>query len=671
MFKKILIANRGEIACRIIKTAHRMGIACVAAYSEADEDALFVHMADEAICIGPAPAAQSYLSVGNILAACRASGAEAVHPGYGFLAENAAFAGAVAETGLVFIGPNRRAIAVMGDKIASKQLAREAGVATVPGIPGAIENAEQAVAIAEEIGFPVMLKASAGGGGKGMRIAYGRSDIEDGFARAQSEAASAFGDDRIFIEKFIERPRHIEIQILGDRFGNMIHLGERECSIQRRHQKILEEAPSPLVEEELRFRMGEQAIALARAVDYDSAGTVEFIVAQRHGETDFYFLEMNTRLQVEHAVTELVTGIDLVEEMIKIAAGERLDIAQADVHLKGWAIESRIYAEDPSRDFLPSTGRLVTFQPPEEGHHDGITLRHDTGVVEGSEITIHYDPMIGKLVTHAGDRAAAIVAEADALDQFVIDGISHNISFLAALMQNERFKSGTLSTDFMADEYPHGFAPRVPDGGELDRLAAVAASIDHVMRTRQKLISGQMARTHPRVSSPERCVMFGRQRIDLTVDEGDEGLLIRMAENEQAYLCQSEWGAGMKVWAGMIDDEPVYVQVRPRLNYLGLRWRGMAVEAAVYSRREAELAALMRDGQAAEETKILLCPMPGLVKAILVTPGQAVKAGDALCIIEAMKMETMLRAECDATVREVLVAEGTSLAIDAPIMDFA
>ncbi len=668
MFKKILIANRGEIACRIIKTAHRMGIACVAAYSEADRDAPFVGMADEAICIGPAPAAEFYLAIDKIVTACRTTGAEAVHPGYGFFSERPAFADALQEAGVSFIGPNRRALAMMGDKIAAKQLAHAAGVATLPGFLDAIADAAQAVAIAEEIGYPVMLKATAGGGGKGMRIAYDARDIETGFARAQSEAASAFGDDRIFIEKFIEHPRHIEIQILADRFGNIIHLGERECSIQRRHQKMVEEAPSPLVDEELRSRMGEAAIALAKAVDYDFAGTVEFIVEPTGG--GFYFLEMNTRLQVEHPVTELVTGIDLVEEMIKIAAGERLALTQVDVHLKGWAIESRICAEDPSRDFLPSTGRLVTFRPPAEGHHDGVTLRHDTGVVEGSEISIHYDPMIGKLITHAGDRAGAIAAQADALDQFVIEGISHNIPFLAALMQNQRFKSGALSTDFIALEYPQGFAPRLPEGDELDRLAAVAASIDHVMKARQRLISGQMARLRPVVLSPERSVTLGQTRIDVVIDEGDDGLLVRMAASGQAYLCQSDWGAGMRVWAGTIDQEPTYVQVRPRLNSFVLHWRGIVVEACVYSRRAAELAALMRETKAVDLTKTLRCPMPGLVKAILVKPGQAVKQGDTLCIIEAMKMEMMLRAERDAVVREIHVGEGASLGVDAVIMEF-
>ncbi|QXX73800.1 acetyl-CoA carboxylase biotin carboxylase subunit [Methylovirgula sp. HY1] len=668
MFKKILIANRGEIACRLIKSAHRMGIACVAVYSEADRKAPHVAMADEAICIGPAPAAQSYLAIDRIIAACHASGAEAVHPGYGFLSESAAFAREVEEAGLVFIGPNVRAIALMGDKIAAKQLAHDAGVSTLPGCLDVIEDAAQAADIAGEIGYPVMFKASAGGGGKGMRIAYEQSEVAAAFARARSEAASAFGDDRIFIEKFIEHPRHIEIQILGDKFGNIIHLGERECSIQRRHQKIVEEAPSPCVDDGLRFRMGEQAIALARAVAYDSAGTVEFILEQRGDASQFYFLEMNTRLQVEHPVTELVTGIDLVEAMIKIAAGERLAYAQSDVHLRGWAVESRICAEDPSRDFLPSAGRITRFHPPKEGHRDGVTLRHDTGVVEGSEISTHYDPMIGKLITHAGDRAAAVAAQADALDQFTLEGISHNIPFLAALMQNARFKAGALSTDFITSEYPHGFASRPPTGDEIDLLAAVAASFDHVLRARQMLMSGRIAPLHAVGSAAERSVMFGRMRIDVVIDEGDDGLLIRMVENGQARLCQSNWGAGMKVWTGTVDGTKIFVQVRPHRDHYVLSWRGISVEAAVYSRHAAEFIALMPEMKVIARSNDVRSPMPGLVKAILVQAGQAVKTGDGLCIIEAMKMEMMVRAEQDATIRTIDVAEGASLGLDALIM---
>src|SRR5579864_8302193 len=451
MFKRILIANRGEIACRIIKTARRMGIATVAVYSEADRNALHVEMADEAVLIGPPPAAQSYLVIDKIVAACKESGAEAVHPGYGFLSERAAFAAALAKAGIVFIGPNPIAIAAMGDKIESKRAAAAAKVATVPGYLGVIEDDKQAEKIADEIGYPVMIKASAGGGGKGMRIAHSRAELKEGFARARSEAKSSFGDDRVFIEKFITDPRHVEIQVLGDKHGHVIHLGERECSIQRRNQKVIEESPSPLIDGKTRVKMGEQAVALAKAVGYDSAGTVEFVAGQ---DKSFYFLEMNTRLQVEHPVTELVTGIDLVEQMIHIAAGERLAIKQSDVKLSGWAIESRVYAEDPYRNFAPSIGRLIRYRPPAEDTRDGVTVRNDTGVVEGGDISIFYDPLISKLVTHARTREQAVDAQADALDAFVIEGIRHNIPFLAAIMQSPRWRAGKLSTAFIAEEFP-------------------------------------------------------------------------------------------------------------------------------------------------------------------------------------------------------------------------
>src|SRR5450759_294469 len=490
MFKRILIANRGEIACRIIKTARRMGIETVAVYSEADKDALHVEMADTAIAIGPPPAAESYLVIDKIIAACQASGAQAVHPGYGFLSEREAFAKALAAAGIVFIGPNPKAIAAMGDKIESKKAAAAAKVSTVPGHLGVIENEVEAIEIAEEIGYPVMIKASAGGGGKGMRIAHSKAEVAEGFARARSEAKSSFGDDRVFIEKFITDPRHIEIQVLGDKHGNVIYLGERECSIQRRNQKVVEEAPSPLLNEATRKKMGEQAVALAKAVGYDSAGTVEFVAAQ---DKSFYFLEMNTRLQVEHPVTELVTGIDLVEQMIRSAAGEKLALKQSDVKLTGWAVESRVYAEDPYRKFLPSTGRLTRYRPPEEPSAGGVTLRNDTGVYEGGEISIYYDPMIAKLVTHAPTREQAIDAQADALDAFVIDGIRHNIPFLAALMAHPRWRAGKLSTGYIAEEFPDGFHAIAPEGERAQVLAAVAAAIDHVLGERKRRISGQLA----------------------------------------------------------------------------------------------------------------------------------------------------------------------------------
>src|SRR3979411_2603681 len=489
MFKRILIANRGEIACRVIKTARRLGIETVAVYSDADKDALHVEMADTAVPIGPPPAAESYLIIDKIVAACRTSGAEAVHPGYGFLSEREAFPVALQAAGVVFIGPNPKAIAAMGDKIESKKAAAAAKVSTVPGHLGVIEDEIHAVKIADEIGYPVMIKASAGGGGKGMRIAHSRAEVAEGFARARSEAKSSFGDDRVFVEKFIVNPRHVEIQVLGDKHGNVIYLGERECSIQRRNQKVIEEAPSPLLDEATRRKMGEQAVALAKAVNYDSAGAVEFVAGQ---DNSFYFLEMNPRLQVEHPVTELVTGIDLVEQMIRSAAGEKLALAQKDVTLTGWAVESRVYAEDPFRNFLPSMGRLVKYRPPAETRQDGITVRNDTGVQEGGEISIHYDPMIAKLVTHAPSRTAAIEAQATALDSFYVEGIRHNIPFLSALMNHPRWRAGNLSTGYITEEFPKGFAVRTPAGEIARRRGVVAAAIDHVLGERKRQISGQM-----------------------------------------------------------------------------------------------------------------------------------------------------------------------------------
>ena len=524
--KKILIANRGEIACRIIKTARRMGIKTVAVYSEADKDALHVEMADEAVFIGPPQAAESYLLIDKIVDACKKTGAQAVHPGYGFLSEREAFPKALTAAGLVFIGPNAGAIAAMGDKIESKKAAAKAGVSTVPGHLGVIEDDKRAVKIADEIGYPVMIKASAGGGGKGMRIAHSASEVAEGFRLARAEAKSSFGDDRVFVEKFIVDPRHIEIQVLGDKHGNVIYLGERECSIQRRNQKVIEEAPSPLLDEATRRKMGEQAVALAKAVNYDSAGTVEFVAGQ---DKSFYFLEMNTRLQVEHPVTELVTGIDLVEQMIRVAAGEKLTIAQKDVTLTGWAVESRVYAEDPFRNFLPSIGRLVKYRPPAEGTTDKITVRNDTGVQEGGEISIFYDPMIAKLVTHAPSRAAAIEAQSRALDAFYIDGIRHNVPFLSAVMQHPRWKEGRLSTGFIAEEFPGGFAPRAAEGEVARRIAAVAAAIDHVIGERKRQISGQLI-GRPVTRERRRAVWLDRTEIGLDVSREDQGIAIRFVE---------------------------------------------------------------------------------------------------------------------------------------------
>ncbi len=530
-----------------------------------------------------------------------------------------------------------------------------------------VEDADQARAIADEIGYPVMIKASAGGGGKGMRIARSRGDIEDGFARAASEAKASFGDDRLFIEKLIPEPRHIEIQVLGDKHGAIIHLGERECSIQRRNQKVVEEAPSPFIDEATRRQMGEQAIALAKAVDYDSAGTVEFVVAP---DKSFYFLEMNTRLQVEHPVTELVTGVDLVEEMIKAAFGEPLSIKQQDVHLRGVAIESRIYAEDPRRNFLPSTGRLTTYRPPPEGHHAGVSLRNDSGVFEGGEISVHYDPLIAKLVTHAGDRAGAIDAQARALDQFAIDGLGHNIPFLAALMAHPRFRAGDLSTGFIAREYPNGFAPLAPEGETAHLFAIVAAAIDHQMNERKRLISGQMHAARPVRFERDRSVLIGKARHDVRVEDSDEGLLIRFEASGHIHLCVSHWAPGKPVWTGAIDNEEIAFLARPILNGYVLAHRGHVVEAYVYTRREAELAALMPEQQPLDCSKLLLCPMPGLIKSISVVAGQQVKAGETLCIVEAMKMENVLQAAQDATIRKIIAKEGDLLAVDAVIMEF-
>ncbi|MGO4869158.1 MAG: acetyl-CoA carboxylase biotin carboxylase subunit [Roseiarcus sp.] len=667
MFKKILIANRGEIACRVIKTARRMGIKTVAVYSTADKDALHVEMADEAIAIGPPAAAQSYLVIEKIVAACKETGAEAVHPGYGFLSERAAFAQALANEGIVFIGPNTRAIEAMGDKIESKRFANAAKVSTVPGFLGVIESPDHAAQIADEIGYPVMIKASAGGGGKGMRIARSRQEVAEGFARAKSEALSSFGDDRVFVEKFIVNPRHIEIQVLGDKHGNVIHLGERECSIQRRNQKVIEEAPSPLLDEETRRKMGEQAVALAKAVNYDSAGTVEFVAGQDRG---FYFLEMNTRLQVEHPVTELITGVDLVEEMIRSAYGEPLRLTQADVKLEGWAIESRVYAEDPTRGFLPSTGRLVKYRPPAEGKVEGVTVRNDTGVFEGGEISIHYDPMIAKLVTHAGDRPSAIEAQANALDAFVIDGIRHNIPFLSALMQHERWRAGRLSTGFIAEEFPDGFAPLVAAGETQTVLAAVAAHVDHVQNVRKRKISGQLREAGSLNFELKRAVLLGKTRIDVEVEPREGGVDVAFADGRKLRV-DSPWTPGEPVWRGDIEEKPVAVQVRAILNGFALAHRGVAVAARVYTRREAALAALMIERKGADQSRALLCPMPGLVKSIAVREGQEVKVGEALCMVEAMKMENVLLAERDVTVKKILAKEGDSLAVDAVIMEFA
>ncbi len=670
MFRKILIANRGEIACRVIRTAQKLGIATVAVYSEADADAMHVDMADEAIAIGPAQVSQSYLSAERIIAACKETGAEAVHPGYGFLSENADFCANLEKQGIVFIGPEPEAIRAMGDKIASKKIAAEAGVSTVPGFMDLIENADHAVKIATQIGFPVMIKASAGGGGKGLRIAWDEAEAREGFERARSEAAASFGDDRIFIEKFIEEPRHIEIQVLADSYGHCIHLGERECSIQRRNQKIVEEAPSPFLDEERREAMGAQAVTLARAVNYQSAGTVEFIVDKNK---KFYFLEMNTRLQVEHPVTELVTGIDLVEQMIRVAAGERLRIGQDDVKLHGWAIESRLYAEDPTRNFLPSTGRLTRYRPPREGRSGNAEIRNDTGVAEGSEISMFYDPMIAKLCTWAPDRLGAIEAMSGALDRVVIDGIAHNIPFLSALMRHPRWREGRLSTSFIAEEYPNGFSIPKPDDEGRPIFCAVALAVELLHRDRLDRLSGRLA-PHSGGIRRDWVVKLDEDHMPLSLVEGVVSVPIEldltMAGGDRLTLCSS-WRPGEPVWEGTIGSRDVAVQVRPALNGMRLSWQGMSSIARVMPPRIAELDRLMPVKKAPDTSNMLICPMPGVVVSVAVTKGQEVRAGEVLAVVEAMKMENVLRAERDCTITAVNVAPGDSLAVDAVIMEFA
>jgi propionyl-CoA carboxylase alpha chain len=673
MFAKLLIANRGEIACRIIKTARGLGIKTVAVYSDADRDAMHVFMADEAVPIGPAQAAQSYLDIGKIVAAATATGAEAIHPGYGFLSENPTFARALDEAGIVFVGPNVRAIEAMGDKIESKKLATKAKVSTVPGHLGVIKDAKEAVKIAEEIGYPVMIKASAGGGGKGMRIAYSRKEVEEGFASSQSEARSSFGDDRVFVEKYVEEPRHIEIQVLGDKHGNVIHLGERECSIQRRNQKVVEEAPSPFLDAKTREAMGAQAVALSKAVGYDTAGTVEFIVDKNR---NFYFLEMNTRLQVEHPVTELVTGLDLVEEMLKVAAGEKLSIKQKDVNLKGSAIEVRIYAEDPQRTFLPSTGRLVRYRPPKLGIEKGITTRLDSGVEEGGEISVYYDPMIAKLVTHAPKRLQAIESMGSALDAFAIDGFRHNIPFLAVLMRNERWKEGRLSTKFIVEEFPEGFKPPKPVGAVRDTLVAVAAAIDHMSNLRRRAITQQM-HGEPVRFAETRIVELSEEKVRATVGgEADGPLTVSLGgkgtgEKARKLTLASSWWFGDPVWEGTVDGEPAAVQVRPVLNGVLLTYQGVEAQARVFTERETELMGKMPEKVKPDMSKFLLCPMPGLVVSLAVKEGQEIAAGDALCVVEAMKMENVLKAERDAKVAKIRAKPGDSLNVDAVILEFA
>ena len=664
MFKKILIANRGEIACRVMRTAKRMGIATVAVYSDADKDALHVQMADEAVNIGPAPSAQSYLSIERIVAACKQTGAQAVHPGYGFLSEKRAFQEALTAAGVTFIGPDAHAIFAMGDKIESKKLAQKAGVSGVPGHLGEIADAQTAVKIAREIGYPVMIKASAGGGGKGMRLARTDAEVKEGFVSARNEARSSFADDRVFIEKYIEHPRHIEIQVLGDSFGHVIYLGERECSIQRRHQKVIEEAPSPFLTPAVCKAMGEQAVALAKAVNYKSAGTVEFIVDAKR---NFYFLEMNTRLQVEHPVTELVTGLDLVEWMIRIAAGEKLTIKQADVKANGWAIEARVYAEDPYRNFLPSIGRLTRYQPPGAVEH----VRVDTGVYEGGEIGIHYDPMIAKLCAWGADRSAAITRMKTALDEYVIRGLNHNIPFLAALIGHPRFARGDLSTDFIADEFPGGFKGIELAPDQARRLAAVAAFAHHRAARHEATIAGQLPGHEVKV--PDQWVVrIGGRDHACTIVERPDGATVALDGSQIAV--RSEWHPGQILLRAAIDDGADHA-LCVQIERVGIGWRlasgGYRAEALVLAPRGAELAARMHVKPPADLSRFLLSPMPGLLVSVAVSIGQEVKTGEVLAVVEAMKMENVLRAERDGTVGKLHAKPGDSLAVDQHILEFA
>jgi len=656
MFSKILIANRGEIAVRVIKTCRRMGIKTVVVYSEADADSMAVEMADESVFIGPAPAAQSYLVADKIITACRETGAEAVHPGFGFLSENAGFAQRCADEGIVFIGPNPGAIQAMGDKIESKKFAQAAGVSCVPGHIGEIDDTEHAVRISEEIGYPVMIKASAGGGGKGIRVAHNRKDVEEGFPAVRAEAKASFGDDRIFIEKFIVSPRHIEIQVLGDKHGNVVHLFERECSIQRRNQKVIEEAPSPLLDQKTRDAMGAQAVALAKAVNYDSAGTVEFVAGQ---DKSFFFLEMNTRLQVEHPVTELITGLDLVEQMIRSAYGEALAFKQKDLKINGWAIESRIYAEDPYRKFLPSIGRLVRYDPPVEGEHDGYVVRNDAGVREGDEISMFYDPMISKLCTWGKTREAAIDGMGRALEDFHIEGLGQNVPFLAAVMDHPRFRSGKLATSFIADEYPEGFLGAPPSDETLDVLTAAASAMHQIQVSR--------------IGASKRgdwVVVIGHRQIPIRLDATDDGMTIALGDRS-LELTDLAWRPGQPLLRGKLGGKAFTVTVKPAAEGFVIRHRATSTKVLVLTPRSAELHTKLPERKPADTSKMIISPMPGLVVSMDVELGQQVREGEVVCVIEAMKMQNIIRAERDGVVKAVSAKGGDSVAADEVLVEFA
>ncbi|RZJ17626.1 MAG: acetyl/propionyl/methylcrotonyl-CoA carboxylase subunit alpha [Brevundimonas sp.] len=657
MFSKILIANRGEIAVRIIKTCRKMGIRTVQVYSEADAGSLAVEMADEAVLIGPAPANQSYLLADKIVEAVKQTGAEAVHPGFGFLSENAGFARRLKDEGIAFIGPNPEAIDAMGDKITSKKFAAEAGVSTVPGHMGLIDTPEEAVTIAREIGYPVMIKASAGGGGKGIRVAHGDDDMAEGFAAVKAEALNAFGDDRVFLEKFIIDPRHIEIQVMGDKHGNVVHLFERECSIQRRNQKVIEEAPSPLLDEATRMAMGAQAVALAQAVNYDSAGTVEFVAGQ---DKSFYFLEMNTRLQVEHPVTELITGVDLVEQMIRSAWGEKLAFKQDDLSINGWAIESRIYAEDPYRGFLPSIGRLVRYEQPQEGDQGDYTVRNDSGVREGDEISMFYDPMIAKLCAWGETREAALTGMARALEDTHLSGLGHNVPFLSAVMDQQRFQSGQLSTSYIKDEFPDGFHGLTPSDRQKAIFIAAATAMNEVLAEQAGDPSERTDWT----------VLIDREAhaVSLSYDEAED--LVVSLEEEDLVLTEIDWRPGQAQFKAVLDDEAFTAEVKRTADGFDIRHRAARARVRVMTPRAADFYARLPEKQAADTSKLVLSPMPGLVVAIPVTAGQEVKAGETVAIIEAMKMQNILKAERDGVVKAVSAKAGDPVAADDVLVEF-
>ena len=665
MFDRLLIANRGEIACRVMKTAKQMGIKTIAVFSDADRQALHVQMADEAVSIGPPPANQSYIDIEKVISAVKETKANAVHPGYGFLSENAKFAKALSDIGVTFIGPPEHAIKSMGDKITSKKIAQDAGVNTVPGYMGIINDDKEAVRISKQIGYPVMIKASAGGGGKGMRIAWNDTEVKEGFESSKNEAANSFGDDRIFIEKFVTQPRHIEIQILADTQGNCIYLGERECSIQRRNQKVVEEAPSPFLDEKTRKEMGEQACKLAKAVGYFSAGTVEFIVDR---DKNFYFLEMNTRLQVEHPVTELITGVDVVEQMISIAAGKPLSISQKDIKLSGWAIESRLYAEDPYRNFLPSIGRLTRYRPPTEVKEKAVIVRNDTGVFEGGEISMYYDPMIAKLCTWAPNRAKAIEQMRTALDRFELEGIGHNLPFLSAVMDHERFVSGNITTAFIAEEYPDGFNGVDLSDDKIIDLAACAAAMNRVAEIRRTKISGRMD-NHERRVGDDWVVQISGKVFSVNVSADTSGANV-IFEDKTSIRITGDWFPGKKLANMNANDNKLVIKMSKLTGGFRMRTRGADLKVLVRSPRQAELSEYMQEKLPPDTSKMLLCPMPGLIVKIDVEAGQEVQEGQPLCTVEAMKMENILRAERTGTIAKINSNVGDSLAVDDVILEF-